>query len=427
MKHLLQKGLEMRPGGPELAALHSPAAVAEAETLITPEAIIGPGLGRDFRVDMLVEPDAVVAQGDALAQSRRDPRLVLSAPMAGRVARIDLGPGRRLERIEIFSDDSGRQRQFDTSAADTAPGLRALMLDSGLWVLALRSRPGGGLADPDVMPAAIFVAAAETRPGALAPRLALAGQMDEFRRGLDALALLTGGEVHLVQDDGTDLVPAGGRLRIHRAGGLHPAGLIGGHIHHIRPALPGRPVWQIEAQDVAALGALILTGHLPPARLVSVAGPGLARARLVRTQPGADMRALVQGALTPGPKMILSGDALAGQETRHLMPGARLVTAMPRPAAGAGDHWFRAALGRAARPVPLIPSAAVEQSLPAGIPAVPLLRALGAGDDEAAIRLGALSLVEEDLALADYITAAHPRFAALIRALLERTAIEEGA
>jgi len=49
-----------------------------------------------------------------------------------------------------------------------------------------------------------------------------------------------------------------------------------------------------------------------------------------------------------------------------------------------------------------------------------LLRALSVGDDEEAIELGALSLLEEDLALADYVTDAEPRFATHLRTALNR-------
>lgn len=90
-------------------------------------------------------------------------------------------------------------------------------------------------------------------------------------------------------------------------------------------------------------------------------------------------------------------------------------------------HWFLSALYRAARPAPLIPSAAVEQALGGVLPAMPFLRALSVGDAETFERLGGLSLIPEDLALVDYVTQAQPPLTKLTAGLLKRIAAEEGA
>ena len=100
---------------------------------------------------------------------------------------------------------------------------------------------------------------------------------------------------------------------------------------------------------------------------------------------------------------------------------------MGRITVHARRHWFFAALEGAARPLPLIPTAALDRALGGALPAAAFLRALAAGDGETAVRLGALSFVEEDLALADYVTAAEPRLTGLLRGLLDRVREEEAA
>ncbi len=90
-------------------------------------------------------------------------------------------------------------------------------------------------------------------------------------------------------------------------------------------------------------------------------------------------------------------------------------------------HWFLSALHRAARPLPLIPTAALEQALGGAMPAIPFLRALAAGDAETATRLGALSLLPEDLALADYVSCAEPGLSGLLAGMLARLQAEEAA
>ncbi|MDO5659178.1 MAG: Na(+)-translocating NADH-quinone reductase subunit A [Paracoccus sp. (in: a-proteobacteria)] len=393
-------------------------------TVLTDEAALGRGFGPDFRVDPLVQEGDVVAHGAPILRSRRHPEMVITAPMAGRIARLDLGPGRVLSQVLMFRDEGAGRHEYDRGE-ETPEALRSLMLETGLWT-AFRSRPFGRFPLPGEQPSAIFVMAHDTRPLAAPARDVLRGQEDAFARGLDALIRLAEAPVWLVQGQGRPLARAGGRLRVIHAGALHPEGLAGGHIHRHHPATPDRRVWEIDAQEVAALGLLLETGLLPETRVVSVAGPGLSRPQLVRCQIGADMRGLVAGLLTPGPRAILSGALPAAQEARYLRLRDRIVTVIPRPERRPRDHWFRAALGRAARPLPIIPTAAVEQSMAGGIPVMALLRALSSGDHETAVALGALSLLEEDMALIDYITAAEPRFAGLLRACLDAVAIEEG-
>ncbi|MDO5528135.1 MAG: Na(+)-translocating NADH-quinone reductase subunit A [Paracoccus sp. (in: a-proteobacteria)] len=418
MSLLLRRGLKL--------PIESPPAEAGAPQLaLTDESALGAGFGRDFRVDPLVKPGDQVAQGAPLMRARRQPELALTAPVGGKIARLDLGAGRALSQIVIFRDADADRREYATG--DQSPeALRALLLETGLWT-GFRSRPFGAFPASDQVAAAIFVTAHDTRPLAAPTRVALKGAEEFFARGIEALSRLTEGPVFVIQDRGADLVPASGRVRILRAGNLHPGGLAGGYIHRLRPASHEARIWEIDAQEVAAIGSLLAEGLVPETRVVSVAGPGLARGRLVRCQIGADMRELVQGLLTPGPRAILSGALPGALEARHLRLRDRQVTVVPRRGDQPRRHWFRAALSRAARPMPVIPTIAAEQALAGGIPAMALMRALSSGDLEGAVALGALSLLEEDMELLDYVTDAEPGFKGLLRTALDEIAREEGA
>lgn len=385
---------------------------------ITEEAALTPAHGEELRVQPLVAEGELVAQGQPLLRLRAAPQVALVAPMAGRVARIELQPGRRLTQLVLFREKGARHR-FDTAAPDAA-ALAALMQGAGLW-RAFRSRPFGHVPRPRETPAAIFVMAADTRPGAPDPVLAVEGREEDFARGLAALSQLAG---TLCLCGGAAL-PAPAAVRRIRCGSLHPQGLAGMQIHRHHPARIDAPVWDIHAAEVADLGALLETGMLPETRLVSVTGAGLHGPRLVRCQPGADLRGLCHDITRPGPHEVLSGSSLDGRVAHWLGPRDRQVTVLPRRAGETRAHWFGAALRRASRPLPIIPTAALDQALGGGLPAAALVRALASGDQEGAVRLGALSLLEEDLALADYVTGAQPRLSAQLRGLLARIEAEE--
>jgi len=155
-------------------------------------------------------------------------------------------------------------------------------------------------------------------------------------------------------------------------------------------------------------------------RLVSVGGAALREARLVHTQPGADLRGLTHRIVQPGPHVVLSGSPLDGHAAHWLAPRHRQVTALPRPPQAKPQHWFVAALTRHAMPKPMIPNAALDQSFAASLPAAAFVRALTSGDDETAMKMGLLSLLEEDVALADYVLGRDLHLPEVLRAMLDR-------
>lgn len=397
------------------------------ETVITAEAGLNLDPLIDMRMEPLVQAGDTVALGMPILKDRRHPEWVVTAPMSGRVAQLELGSGRRQATLLIHHDEKVKPHQFDIHAAraecDSKSGgnaLRELLQSSGLW-MRLRSRPFGRVPAGDAIPAMIMVIAVDTRPLAPDPRLAVEGEaLDHLKLGLQALAALLDGPIRFYQDEGPAIVEESDRVTIARAGPLHPAGLAGSFIRREVRSGQDLNIWEITAEDVADIGYLLSEGSLAPTRLVSVAGPGLRETRLVRCQPGADLRELCYAYMSPGPRSILSGSVLEGREARWLGWRDRQVTVLERHDAHPQPHWLEGALRRASRPEPIIPTSAVEHALGGPMPGMALLRALAIGDDEAAAELGALAMLEEDLALVDYVTAASPRFTDLLRACLDR-------
>jgi len=398
-----------------------PRKVHGIEDVITEEAGIRPPHGIAPRVSMEVEEGAVVAQGAPVARIHDASDLCLVAPMPARMARVSLLQGHRLSEIVFFQEPGGDAFTHDTAAAGTESGLRRLMQRAGVWPW-LRRRPFGGMPDATERPAAIFVMATDTRPFAPDPRMALEGREEAFCRGLRALGLLTDGPVFLCQQPGPALIESadGLRVRVVSSGPRHPQGASGLRIHALCPAGIDMPVWDIHAEDVAALGTLIETGQLPMTRLVSVGGSALRESRLVRTQTGADLRGLTYRNVLPGPNNILSGSPLDGHAVRWLAPRDRQVTALRQEPSRATPHWLISALTSSSSPTPVIPSAALDQAFGGALPAAAFVRVLSAGDDETAIKMGVLSLLEEDIALADYVLGGDAHLPELLRGMLER-------
>jgi Na+-transporting NADH:ubiquinone oxidoreductase subunit A len=404
----------------------SPAEVSEIQDVITEEAAVLPPLERAMHVTILVKEGESVATGQAVACLKNAPDICFVAPMAGRVARISRTQGRKLSEIVLFREAEDNAVRHDVKTADTTRGLRRVLQGAGAWQW-LRRRPFGGMPAFDERPAAILVMAADTRPLALDPRQAIKGREDDFSRGLAALERLTEGPVLVCQQAGKDQIKHGsgmGRIQAVTCGGRHPQGSAGIRIHQVFPAGLDTPVWDVHAEDVTAIGVLLQRGELPMKRFVRIAGPALREARTVRTHPGADLRQLTQRIVAPGPHVVMSGSPLDGHPAHWLAPRHRQITVLPREDSNSRPHWLVAALTRSAFAKPAIPTAALTQSFGGAVPALPFVRALSAGDDEAAIKLGILSLLEEDVALAEYVLSGTGQIKDQLRGMLDRIQTE---
>ena len=391
---------------------------------ITEEAGITSPKGDSLRLDLLVAEGDSVPQGGAVAQLRDEPGVQLVSPMPARVAHIRLLPGRKLSEIVLFREPEGdklrHQVKFDAANSDSE--IRSLVQKAGLWPMFER-RPFGGMPKAEERPAAIVVMTIDTRPLAVDPRHALDGRNDAFVRGLSALTSFTDGQVFVCHSKGSKPFEATGSLERVKAvpsGGRHPQGLAGFRIHDLAPASIDQPVWSCHAEDVVAMGELLETGYLPETRLVGVGGEGLRNSRLVRTQPGADLRELVHRFALPGPHHLLSGSPLDGVEAHWLGARDRQVTVLPNKRSQRSSHWLLNALARSSLPPPVIPTKALTQAFGSALPAAAFTRALASGDEETAVKLGLLSFLEEDFALADYVLGGEGHLSEMLNFMLAR-------
>ena len=268
-----------------------------------------------------------VALGDALFVDKHDERIRFTSPVNGRVKAIVRGEKRRLESVVVEQLHEDQPMVFDLPR--NAEETKALMLRCGLWTL-LRQRPFGVVARPDDQPKAIFVSAFDSAPLAPDYGFVLQGREEWFRKGLEALAGLTDGKVHVCMKPGQSIGLLGatpssnGQIVAHSVKGPHPSGNIGTQIAHIDPINKGETVWTMNPQDVAVLGELVATGVYRPEKVIAVAGPQIKNPHYYRIRFGACMASIVADqVMNPAyPKMssddavkanrIISGNILSG-------------------------------------------------------------------------------------------------------------------
>jgi Na+-transporting NADH:ubiquinone oxidoreductase subunit A len=448
--HRITKGLDLPMIGKPEQAVDG----ARACTRVALLAADYPGL----RARLEVEAGQRVRRGQRLFHDKRAPGIVFTAPAAGTVAAIHRGERRAFVSVAIEleageRDGGGEQVAFDSftgvaPAALAAESVRALLLESGLWT-ALRTRPYSRVPEPGTAPGALFVSAADSHPLAARPEAVLAGREADFEAGLQALARLTSGPKYLCTSGASRLdAPPGTGFSVERFAGPHPSGTPGLHIHFLEPVHRNKTVWHVGYQDVAAMGALFRTGRLDTTRVISLAGPGVRRPRLLRTRLGAFLPELVAGELSDGEQRVVSGSVLGGRAAEgeagsFLGRYHHQVTALPEGRERKLLGWLRpgrdvfsvtngflSAFRRNGAfafsttthgsPRPMVPIGTYEQVMPLDIEPTYLLRALITGDAERAEALGCLELDEEDLALCTFVCPGKYEYGPLLRDMLER-------
>jgi Na+-transporting NADH:ubiquinone oxidoreductase subunit A len=449
-EHRLRRGLDLPLAGVPEQALHPSPAIASVALVAADYAGLKPAL--------LAHPGDRVLRGQVLLEDKANPGVRFTSPVAGTVRAIHRGERRALQSIVIDREvDAAADKQVafasfrsDMGRAD-APVIRALLLESGLWT-AFRTRPFSRIPDAQAAPYAIFVTAMDTRPHAPAPEVALAGRDDDFATGLACVAALCAGTTFVCVAPGSSVrVPPMERVRVEAFAGPHPAGIPGTHIHFLAPVDLARTVWHIGYQDVAAIGRLVATGELDTDRVISIAGPGVTRPRLVRAPLGASTDDLARGELVHGRQRVVAGSVLdgraaAGEVHGYLGRYHLQLSALPEgdtrelfgwiaPGADKFSIWgvVLGALHRRRRamttathggPRAKVPIGAYERVMPLDLMPTFLLRALATGRDEWAEEMGALELDEEDLALCTFVCPGKTEYGPLLRAALTRIAKE---
>lgn len=385
-------------------------------------AILGadmPGL----RPDMAVTQGARVVSGQVLFTDRRFEGLACVAAATGTVTEITFGARRSLSALVIRPEPGADDKVVANCPGATGAEVRAALVQRGLWPSFL-ARPFGRVPDPKASPDAIFVTAIDTNPLAADPATVLAMRGEAFNRGLRTLTKLTAGPVFVCCAPG--LNPVEDRVEnvetVHFSG-EHPSGLTGTHIGRLWPITlarheAGRAVWTVGYQDVIAMGHLFQTGEYLDERVVTLSGPMVDRPQLIRARLGADIGGIAARFGIPSGYRGISGSVLTGRVATHLGRYHTQITVLPGtvhprwPLAARIARWIGAR-----RPVIAIDG--LDGAVTGAIPALPLMRALSVGDAMAARDLGALALLEEDVAMLSATCTSGADYGALLRRVLD--------
>lgn len=393
---------------------------------------------------MEVQEGDRVKLGQILFSDKKTPGVIFTAPAAGVVSAINRGDKRVLQSV-VIDVDGDDAVSFDAHAAAGLASLepqkvREQLIQSGLWT-ALRTRPYSKTPAVDSSPHSIFVTAIDTNPLAADPVVVLKHYAAEFENGLKVLARL--GNIWLCKAEGVSIPGENlDGVRSESFAGPHPAGLPGTHIHLLDPVNAAKSVWQINYQDVVAIGKLFTDGKLWTERVVALGGPQVERPRLLKTRLGANLDELTAGELKSGINRVISGSVFGGRQAQGPVGYLGRFHAQISVLAEGDErqmlHYLRAGVDKHSilnvfvsklkssklfnfttttngSPRAMVPLGNYEMVMPLDILPTQLLRYLIVGDTDMAQKLGCLELDEEDLALCSYVCAGKYEYGPILR------------
>lgn len=438
----IKKGLDLPIAG-------APAQVIEDSPTIRHVALLGEEYV-GMRPSMMVSEDEHVKKGQILFEDKKNPGVVFTSPVSGKIVQIKRGERRVFQSIviEIEGDDEIKFASYDSAslAQLTREQVQENLVNSGLWT-ALRTRPYSRTPQLGTTPDAIFVTAMDTNPLAADPMVVIKQHQHAFNDGLVVLSKLTEGKVYVCHGEQSPIQLNDGQISYNQFTGPHPAGLVGTHIHFLAPVSAKKKVWHLNYQDVIAIGYLFTTGSLYSDRVVALAGPQVKSPRLVRTLLGACLHELTQDQLIDADNRIISGSILWGwksDEAHHYLgrfhnqvsvlregrdkelfgwglPGSNKFS-ITRTTIG---HFlknkrfaFTTTMNGGERS--MVPIGNYERVMPLDIMATHLLRNLLVGDTDSSQALGCLELDEEDLGLCTYVCPSKYEYGPALRQVLTK-------
>lgn len=390
-------------------------------------------------------PKLFVAEGDnvkagtPVLYDKMQENVMICSPVSGEIVEVKRGAKRKLLEIKILADKEIEYETFKTYNTSELQSLsreeaQTQMLKGGVWSNLIQ-RPYGVVANEEDTPKAIFISSFDTHPLAADIAFTLKGDEEAFKVGIGILKKFTSGKVHLNHDlngEVSNVFANVEGIENNKFSGPHPAGNVGIQIHHLAPIAKGEVVWTVSPYGVAQIGKLFLKGIYDASRVVALAGSEVSAPQYYKTYTGAAINKLTDGNLKNDHVRFISGNVLTGEKLEkdgYLSFYDNLLSVIPE-----GDHadflgWimprkevlsFHRAWGLFSflngknkeyvldtntngEPRAFVQTGTFEKVTPMDIYPTYLIKAIMAEDFDNMEALGIYEIVEEDLALCEYV------------------------
>jgi len=305
----LRKGLDIRLKGR-----------AEQQWLNVPSSLLYGVCPQDFigliPKPLLKEGDEVKA-GTPLFYHKDIPEIVVSSPVSGKLSQIKRGEKRKILAFIIEPNGEITYNEGVNISQLSGESLREALLKTGLWAY-IKQRPYNIIAHPQSNPKAIFISGFDTAP--LAPDLEfiLQDENQTLQAGINVLKKLVQVPIYVgLKANKKSVFESIQGIELNYFDGPHPAGNVGVHIHHIDPINKGEVVWTIQPEDLVIIGRYALTGKYDATRKIALVGSQVQHPAYIKTIQGASITSLTHNNIIGENNRYISGNVLTGLNKGH--------------------------------------------------------------------------------------------------------------
>ncbi|MFI3298441.1 MAG: Na(+)-translocating NADH-quinone reductase subunit A [Rikenellaceae bacterium] len=389
-----------------------------------------------------VVPKLLVAEGDSVQVGtpiffdKAHPEVLFASPVAGVVKGINRGEKRKILNITIETAVEQSAVKFEKlPSSASAQQVKERILGAGYWPMIMR-RPYGVIADSAETPRDIFVSGLDSAPLGVDYNFLLEGEAENLATGIAAMAKLTSGKVHIGVPCGTNsgaLSKLSG-AEVYEFAGKHPAGNVGVQIEKIAPISKGEVVWTLSIVHLAMIGRMLRSDQADFSRSVAVVGSCAKHPQYIKTTYGAQIATMVGDntnaeASKTGNVRIINGNVLSGSAVSKegfvgfynnavsLIPEGDYYEfigwAMPRlnkfSASKSYFSWltpnkkYNADTNMNGGERAFVANSIYQDVMPMNILPVYLMKAVMAEDIDKMEQLGIYEVIEEDVALCEFV------------------------
>lgn len=393
------------------------------------------GVGRP---KLVVKEGDNVKAGSPIFYERGMDEILYTSPVSGEVIEIKRGEKRKVLEVKILADKKIEFKEFKKYPISELVDLsKEAILDqlkrSGCWSQIIQ-RPYGIIANPNNDPKSIFISCFDTNPLAPDYEFLLKAEDQNFQAGINVLKRLTSGTVHLnicKKEEISQIFPQVSGVQQNLISGPHPAGNVGIQIHHIDPINKGEIVWTVTPLGVVQIGKLFLEGKYDTSRLIALTGEKVIAPTYVKTYSGACLNKLLVDNVAGESNRYISGNVLTGESVGfdgYLGHYHNQVSVIPegnqeeflgwiKPSTRKlsfhrafglfsflnGKKEYHVTTNTYGEPRNFVVTGSFEDVLPMDILPMYLFKAIMAEDYDDMEALGIYELIEEDVALCEFV------------------------
>ena len=314
--------------------------VGEAEKIIEPIKnskyySIEPEDFHGINPKLTVKEEGRVNAGDVLFFDKSNESLNFVSPVSGKISEIIRGAKRKILSVKILADSKFKYTQHDLLNKDAnREDIINYLLETGCWPF-IKQRPYDIIADPTVLPKAIFISGYSSAPLSADLDFILSEKKNEIQAAIHILNPLTSGDICVsVEKSSNSIFRNIKDINLYNVKGPHPSGNVGTLINKVSPINKGEVVWTISAQDLVIIGNMILNGKFIADRTVCFSGSSVIQPKYYTAIIGCEISSLIgeKNLKHYSSSRIISGNILCGKKVSsegYLDYYSNTVTAIP--------------------------------------------------------------------------------------------------